>query len=105
MQKNPRWVGCRRLRASLKRITGGVQELLREKNPKPSMMDDFDYVMHGKVYKLDREKSRGQESREGSLRTQVYVSFGGLLCCLTADQENLQSFELDSMVYLLVRRL
>lgn len=82
-----------------------MQELLREKNPKESMMDDFDYVMHGKVYKLDREKSRDNDHQHSSLRTQVYISFGGLLCCLTADQENLQSFELDSMVYLLVRKL
>jgi DNA-directed RNA polymerases I, II, and III subunit RPABC3 len=86
-------------------LYGVVQELLRERNPKPSMMDDFDYVMHGKVYKLDREKFRGQDNMHGSIRTQVYISFGGLLCCLTADHENLQSFELDSMVYLLVRSL
>lgn len=75
-----------------------MQEL-HKRRPKPSMMDEFEYVMHGKVYKLDKRGGDG-----GGVRAEVNVSFGGLLFQLVADAAKLNAFELDSMVYLLVRK-
>lgn len=67
-------------------------------NKKESMMDEFDYVMHGKVYRIDKR------TEEGSTRAVVYVSFGGLLMQLVAEHSKLQKFEMDSMIFLLVRK-
>jgi DNA-directed RNA polymerases I, II, and III subunit RPABC3 len=74
-----------------------LQEL-HGKQPKPSAMDAFEYVMHGKVYKLDKKTG------DGAVRAVVNISFGGLLLQLIGDHNKLSYFELDSMVYLLVRR-
>ena len=65
---------------------------------KPSEMDNFEYVMHGKVYKLDKRAD------EGGMRAVVSVSFGGLLMQLVAEASKLSRFDLDTMVYLLVRK-
>jgi phage tail tube protein FII len=65
---------------------------------KASEMDNFEYVMHGKVYKLDKR------TEEGSTRAVVSVSFGGLLMQLVAESSKLSRFDLDSMVYLLIRK-
>jgi DNA-directed RNA polymerase I, II, and III subunit RPABC3 len=59
-----------------------------------SLADDYDYVMHGTVYKFE----------EGSDdKISVYVSFGGLLLCLEGGYRNLSSLKQEN-VYLLMRR-
>ena len=73
-----------------------LQELFN--GNKQSEMDDFEYVTHGKVYKIDKSND------EGSLRVVVSVSFGGLLMQLKAESSKLSRFSLDSMVYLLIRK-
>jgi len=40
----------------------------------PSRADSFEYVMHGKIYRID-----GDDATEGTGRLSAYVSFGGLL--------------------------
>eukprot|EP00798_Chlamydomonas_sp_ICE-L_P025939 gene25939-11615_t len=66
---------------------------------KPSLMDKYEYVMHGKVYKYKDSQSSGQ------LRVEVYISFGGLLMMLAGDPKKLQDLEVDSNVFLLMRKL
>ena len=73
-----------------------MQELFN--GSKQSEMDDFEYVTHGKVYKIDKR------TEEGSTRVVVSVSFGGLLMQLVAESSKLSRFSLDSMVYLLIRQ-
>jgi DNA-directed RNA polymerases I, II, and III subunit RPABC3 len=73
-----------------------MQDLFNKR--KKSEMDNYEYVMHGKVYKLD------QLSEEGTMRAIVSVSFGGLLMQLVADHNKLSRFDVDSMVYLLLRK-
>jgi DNA-directed RNA polymerases I, II, and III subunit RPABC3 len=87
---------------ALRLLDGSIMQDLHRRSPKKSMMDDFEYVMHGKVYKLQKQS---QKDKDEHSRTVVYVSFGGLLCQLIADHENLNSFELDSMIYLLMRKI
>ena len=65
---------------------------------KGSMLDNYEYVLHGKVYKLDKK------IEEGTTQAVVYVSYGGLLMQLTADHNKLNQFEIDGMVYLCVRK-
>eukprot|EP00698_Gefionella_okellyi_P006523 TRINITY_DN15859_c0_g1_i1.p2 TRINITY_DN15859_c0_g1~~TRINITY_DN15859_c0_g1_i1.p2 ORF type:complete len:151 (+),score=26.30 TRINITY_DN15859_c0_g1_i1:81-533(+) len=66
---------------------------------KDSLVDDFDYVMHGKVYKYIDDKSSVVP------RVAVLVSFGGLLMELKGDARHLQGVELDARIYLLIRKL
>jgi DNA-directed RNA polymerase I, II, and III subunit RPABC3 len=60
-----------------------------------SLLQDYDYVMHGKVYKYD--DSAGQ-------RISFYCSFGGLLMCLSGDQRHLSAFNVGDSLYLYIRK-
>lgn len=61
-----------------------------------SHADDFEYVMHGKVFK--------HHQKPGDHQMSVFVSFGGLLMHLQGDETNLNKLELDSKIYLLMRK-
>mmetsp|Transcript_2028 Transcript_2028/g.3617 ORF Transcript_2028/g.3617 Transcript_2028/m.3617 type:complete len:110 (+) Transcript_2028:367-696(+) len=61
----------------------------------PTLLDKFDYGMHGKVFKYEYE---------GEHRIAIYASYGGLLMKLVGDQRNLNNIELDSRVYCLIKR-
>ncbi|PWN89905.1 RNA polymerase, partial [Acaromyces ingoldii] len=58
------------------------------------LADEFDYVMHGKIYKYDDSPSE---------TVTVYASFGGLLMALTGSYRHLSSLSVGSNVFLLVR--
>ncbi|XP_008054578.1 DNA-directed RNA polymerases I, II, and III subunit RPABC3-like isoform X1 [Carlito syrichta] len=75
-----------------------------EYNPiddRPSRADQFEYVMYGKVYRIEG----GKTSTEAATRLSAYVSYGGLLMRLQGDANNLHGFEVDSRVYLLMKKL
>lgn len=55
-----------------------------------SRADSFEYVMFGKVYRIE-----GDESEASSSRLSAYVSYGGLLMRLQGDANNLHGFEVD----------
>ena len=74
-----------------------------EWNPRddtPNRSDSFDYVMYGKIYRIE-----GDESSAETLRMGAYASFGGLLMRLQGDSNNLHSFEVDKNIYLLMKKL
>uniref|UniRef100_A0A7S1CMR6 DNA-directed RNA polymerases I, II, and III subunit RPABC3 n=1 Tax=Bicosoecida sp. CB-2014 TaxID=1486930 RepID=A0A7S1CMR6_9STRA len=60
-----------------------------------SLLDQYDYGMHGRVFKYDYEEDD---------RVSVYASFGGLLMLLHGQQDSLSSLSLDQRVYCLIRR-
>ena len=63
----------------------------------PSLMDQYEYVMHGKLYKWKQDQPKAP--------VEVYVSFGGLLMRLKGDARHLSKLALDSRVYLLMRKI
>ncbi|KAG0475954.1 hypothetical protein HPP92_012795 [Vanilla planifolia] len=65
---------------------------------KKSLADKYEYVMHGKLYKISEESSGGPN-------VEVYVSFGGLLMMLKGDPSNATNFELDQRLFLLMRKV
>ena len=65
-----------------------------------SRADSFEYVMHGKIYRIDGDDGPGEASR-----LSAYVSFGGLLMRLQGDPNNLHGFEIDKNVYLLMKKI
>ena len=62
-------------------------------------MDEYEYVMHGKIFKY-KDTASG-----GALKTEVFISYGGLLMQLVGDPKKLGELEVDSKVYLLIRKL
>ncbi|XP_018121066.1 DNA-directed RNA polymerases I, II, and III subunit RPABC3 isoform X3 [Xenopus laevis] len=75
-----------------------------EYNPtddRPSRADQFEYIMYGKVYRIEGDET----STEAATRLSAYVSYGGLLMRLQGDANNLHGFEVDSRVYLLMKKL
>lgn len=69
----------------------------------PSRADQFEYVMHGKVYRIiDAENQSGDVYAN---RLSAYVSFGGLLMRLQGDANNLHGMEMDQFLYLLMKKI
>lgn len=64
-----------------------------------TLMDAYEYVMYGKIFKY-KDGSKG-----GQLRVEVLISFGGLLLQLIGDPKKLEALEVDNNVYLLMRRV
>eukprot|EP01087_Luapelamoeba_hula_P014076 TRINITY_DN4066_c0_g1_i4.p1 TRINITY_DN4066_c0_g1~~TRINITY_DN4066_c0_g1_i4.p1 ORF type:complete len:140 (+),score=35.75 TRINITY_DN4066_c0_g1_i4:142-561(+) len=62
-----------------------------------SLADKYEYVMYGKVFKYE-------EADAAAFKVAVYASFGGLLLMMKGDARYLQNIELDSRVYLLLRK-
>eukprot|EP00038_Savillea_parva_P009501 m.183943 g.183943 ORF g.183943 m.183943 type:complete len:146 (-) comp15977_c0_seq1:171-608(-) len=60
-----------------------------------SLADKYEYVMHGKVYRCEEQPDS---------KLAVFISFGGLLMRLKGDTRSLQDIELDSMLYVLIRK-
>jgi len=62
-----------------------------------SIMDQFEYVMYGKVYKKDA-KAKDNEAI-------VWASYGGLLMKLRSDPMQLAEFHVGDTVYLMMRKV
>ncbi|KAL8275463.1 hypothetical protein Esti_000675 [Eimeria stiedai] len=82
-------------------------------------LSGYDYVMYGKVFKLEETSSERRKSSSITRglscrypqsilsvfgRVTLYLSFGGLLMSLAADKHVVGDLELDMRVYLLVKR-
>ncbi|XP_010268240.1 PREDICTED: DNA-directed RNA polymerases II and V subunit 8A-like [Nelumbo nucifera] len=64
-----------------------------------SLADKFEYVMHGKLYKISEEGSGA------NVKVEIYASYGGLLMLLKGDPSNAANFELDQRLFLLMRKV
>ncbi|WRX29728.1 DNA-directed RNA polymerases I [Theobroma cacao] len=64
-----------------------------------SLADKYEYVMHGKLYKVSDDGS-GK-----GLKAEIYVSYGGLLMMLRGEASHVSQFELDQRLFLLMRKL
>ncbi|WOK99995.1 DNA-directed RNA polymerases II, IV and V subunit 8B [Canna indica] len=65
-----------------------------------SLADKFEYVMHGKLYKVSAEASA-----EPNVKVEIYASFGGLLMMLKGDPSNAAHLEMDQRLFLLIRKV
>jgi len=65
-----------------------------------TLADKFEYVMHGKLYKISEDSSTSS-----STKMEIYASFGGLLMQLRCDSSSAASFELDQRLFLLIRKV
>jgi DNA-directed RNA polymerase I, II, and III subunit RPABC3 len=71
-----------------------------EYNPhlRSQLLDEYEYVMHGKVFKIKHPEKQNAD-------LEVFISYGGLLMSLRGKPQTLDKIELDSKVYLLMRRV
>ncbi|KAL7077786.1 hypothetical protein ACQ4LE_003029 [Meloidogyne hapla] len=60
----------------------------------------FEYVMYGKIYRIE-----GDEHNSETSRLAAYVSFGGLLMRIQGEANNLNGFEADKNIYLLIKKV
>ncbi|KAJ0092318.1 hypothetical protein Patl1_26635 [Pistacia atlantica] len=74
-------------------------EIYPMRGGRKSLADKFEYIMHGKLYKISDEGS-GK-----TLKAEIYVSYGGLLMMLKGDPSYITQFELDQKLFLLMRKL
>uniref|UniRef100_A0A0N4WAY8 DNA-directed RNA polymerases I, II, and III subunit RPABC3 n=2 Tax=Haemonchus TaxID=6288 RepID=A0A0N4WAY8_HAEPC len=65
-----------------------------------SRVAQFEYVMFGRVYRIE-----GDDTGSDGSRIAAYASFGGLLMRLKGEAFNLHGFELDSNIYLLIKKV
>ena len=63
----------------------------------PSLMDPYEYVMHGKVFKV-----AAAAGRDGKM--EVFASYGGLLMSLKGEPDQLKNCHLDMRIYLLIKQ-
>jgi DNA-directed RNA polymerase I, II, and III subunit RPABC3 len=70
-----------------------------EPHPGPSLLDQYQYAMYGKVYKWVEEKDKGPTPSVA-----VYVSFGGLLMMVKGDPRQLKDLQPEGRLYLLMRK-
>lgn len=57
-------------------------------------MDAYDYVMHGRIFKIDHA---------GKHNVEISASFGGLLFKIKGEQSHLDQLYLDMQVYILMK--
>merc|ERR1719472_706270 len=69
----------------------------------PSIMDQYEYVMFGKVYK----KTDSKPAKEGDTRmSTVFISYGGLLMKLDSEEyDALKDLHVNDGVYLMMRKV
>lgn len=63
-------------------------------------MKMFEYVMYGKIYRVDWDESNFESGR-----LSAYASFGGLLMRIQGEANNLNEFETDKNIYLLLKKV
>ncbi|XP_058196830.1 DNA-directed RNA polymerases II, IV and V subunit 8B-like [Rhododendron vialii] len=64
-----------------------------------SLADKFDYVMHGKLYKIS------DVSGPSGPKVEMLFSFGGLLMLLQGDSSDAKKLELDQRLFLLMKKV
>uniref|UniRef100_A0A383VV07 DNA-directed RNA polymerases I, II, and III subunit RPABC3 n=1 Tax=Tetradesmus obliquus TaxID=3088 RepID=A0A383VV07_TETOB len=79
--------------------TGKYDETFPTIAKRETLMDEFEYVMYGLVYKYK------PDAGPGAVRVEVYASFGGLLMKVKGDPAKLAVLEVDSTLYLLMRKV
>ena len=77
-------------------LDGSAEEGVYDQSGKETMADNYDYVMFGKIYKI--------EDCAGN-RLAAYISFGGLLLRLECETKHLKEINVGNDLYLLMKRI
>ncbi|GAB5030906.1 dna-directed rna polymerases and iii subunit rpabc3-like isoform x1 [Nannochloropsis oceanica] len=69
-----------------------------------TLMDQYDYVTYGKVFKIESVASGGVAGGNKEPKVAIMISFGGLLMKLSGDQKHVARISIDSPIYCFVRK-
>ena len=83
--------------ASTLALDGSVDSGTYDQSGMPSLLDQYEYAMYGKLYKWKQDQPKAP--------VEIYVSFGGLLMRLRGDPQHLEKLHLDNKVYCLMRKI
>ncbi|OAY57047.1 hypothetical protein MANES_02G066300v8 [Manihot esculenta] len=64
-----------------------------------SIADKYEYIMYGKLYKIQEEGSGAD------IKAELFISFGGLLLSLKGNPDYITEFQLDHKYFLCMRKL
>jgi len=67
--------------------------------------ESFEYVMYGKIYRIEGDDPGAGGSSEAGSKLAAYASYGGLLMRLQGDANSLHGFEVDNHIYLLLKKV
>ncbi|KAK4856476.1 hypothetical protein QYF36_017892 [Acer negundo] len=87
------------LTSTLNKDGSAVSEYYTQNNGRDSIADKFEYVMYGKIFKIQEEGSGAQ------IKVEIYISFSGLLMMLKGNPSYVSEFQLDQKLFLCMRRL
>ena len=81
-------------------------------NAKNSVMDNFDYVMYGKIFQFSPDKKEEEDNSEPDTLS-ISISFGGLLLRIsklkrdnkTGKPKSFEDINLDDTLYLLLKKI
>ncbi|KAJ4827387.1 hypothetical protein Tsubulata_007377 [Turnera subulata] len=80
-------------------LDGSAETGYYNPNKQASVADDYEYVMQGKLYKIEEV---GEGAHE---KVEVLISFGGLLLSLKGQPSYFTKFELDQRYFICMRKL
>lgn len=83
--------------ASTLNLDGTIDSAEYNQSLEPSLADKFEYVMHGRIFKVELVK--GVEGQ-----VEIFASFGGLLMSLKGAVRHLTKCKLDMRIYILIRK-
>ena len=78
-------------------VEGGVDTGEYNQTGKVTLLDKYDYGMHGKVFHFDYDSGNSQT-------VSVYISFGGLLMRIQGNQRHVASIKKDMRLYCLMKK-
>ncbi|KAK9838978.1 hypothetical protein WJX74_007112 [Apatococcus lobatus] len=78
--------------------SGSYDKSLQQPGKGTTMMNDYEYVMHGKLFKY-KDVDKGNQAH-----VEILISFGGLLLQLIGEPSRLSDFEVDMNLFLLIRK-
>ena len=81
-------------------------------NTKNTLIDQYDYVMRGKVFQISPDKKENEDSSPPDTLS-IYISFGGLLLQISklkrddkkGKPKSFEDINLDETLYLLIKKL
>eukprot|EP00467_Chlorarachnion_reptans_P020877 CAMPEP_0114486296 /NCGR_PEP_ID=MMETSP0109-20121206/140_1 /TAXON_ID=29199 /ORGANISM="Chlorarachnion reptans, Strain CCCM449" /LENGTH=153 /DNA_ID=CAMNT_0001662451 /DNA_START=150 /DNA_END=611 /DNA_ORIENTATION=+ len=75
---------------------GAKEDSTYDQRERKTLMDDYDYVMHGRVFQIEERKTGDSI---------IYASFGGLMMSLKGNPKNFSGLEADMRIYALCKKV
>ncbi|GAB5354944.1 hypothetical protein AAMO2058_000163100 [Amorphochlora amoebiformis] len=77
--------------------SGQKEDNTYDQRERKTLMDGYDYVMHGRVFQIDEDKKTTDSI--------IYASFGGLMMSLKGNSRNFTQLEPDMRVYAMAKKV